>query len=351
MKALLCSLIAIALAPASVNACIGETLDQLMHRFGPDRTERYPGQSEYSFQFKDWWISVQLLNGRSAHERYAIVLGPDLKPGGKRPLSQEDIDSILQINGGGKKWNKLSETDAAREAESQAISVPSIPRRLENAWMLEDHSLICIQVNEAPIGSSITVMSKEVHDRVTAQVREARAKTTPTSGGPPDTARIRELESELARLKPKSSDVRPSEADMLAVGKQLCDNTVLMARSPDGREGDAVGLEVNKVTILDTSMEGSTCVVVFDLQVNFLPAFKNSRGVSWTIFAHEPFKPQLAKWLKTDNFISGDPSAFSWDHQWYASQQGFRGLNFQKIKVRMKKWDSGWKLDEGYPTE
>lgn len=161
MKAFIYGLAVIVLIPFSASGRIGDTFDQLVQRFGPDTLGLGPQPVQNLFQFKDWQIYVNLLSDRSACERYAI-LGSSSDPSSKRPTSQEDIDSILEINGGGKKWTKLSETDLASEALSQGISGS---RRLENAWILDDHSLICIQVNERPMGRWFMIMSKEWRDR------------------------------------------------------------------------------------------------------------------------------------------------------------------------------------------
>jgi len=55
--------------------------------------------------------------------------------------------------------------------------------------------------------------------------------------------------------------------------------------------------------------------------------------------------------MKTAYGTDGMPSetfvpAYVWDKQWFDSQRIFGGSNFQKVKIKMRKWDSGWKLEQ-----
>jgi len=54
----------------------------------------------------------------------------------------------------------------------------------------------------------------------------------------------------------------PSEAEVLTAGNQLAANTLVVVRGTNGRDTDEQGLAATKATILETSSEGATCIVV-----------------------------------------------------------------------------------------
>jgi hypothetical protein len=178
MKTLVCTLAAIAFTRLSVDARIGETLDELVRRFGPfpkPMTTSF-GQEERDFSLKDWHIHVNLLNGRSACETYTIT-------GEARELSHTDIDLILGANSRGKQWKPLAVIQyygvtAHKETETSEASPTFV-----NAWELDGEALICIEErNPHHSNRWLKIMSKEWNDYVTALLRKGRDKAVKDSG-------------------------------------------------------------------------------------------------------------------------------------------------------------------------
>ena len=86
------------------DARLGETKAELDARYGPSvkRLEADPGEEMLEYRHKDLFVLVTFVQGKSESEIYG-------HQDGKTPLSQNEIQSFLNINSFGKHWEKSPE--------------------------------------------------------------------------------------------------------------------------------------------------------------------------------------------------------------------------------------------------
>src|SRR6266581_2877704 len=83
---------------------LGETPGELETRYGrgSKTVEAQPGEVALEYKYKDFLIMVTFIDGKSVQE---IYVHRDLKT----PLSETEIQSFLDLNSTGKRWEKSSE--------------------------------------------------------------------------------------------------------------------------------------------------------------------------------------------------------------------------------------------------
>jgi hypothetical protein len=171
MKTFLCVIAIATLTVIPAYARIGETFDELVTRFGqPNKPlTTSVGVEDWIFKFKDWVISVRLVNGRSAWESYHIA-------NGVRKFSQNDIELILGANSRGKQWKPVTEIDEAgmheRLPEDGWAEARDGRRYFVRAWKLEGDTLTAIQIED-----TLKVISKEWNDYESAFFEKLKQKT------------------------------------------------------------------------------------------------------------------------------------------------------------------------------
>ena len=90
------------LVSSRANARLGETIPQTKARYGR-ALEKFPGdapgEEQRKYRYKDFYVLVEFLDGRSDDEWYFHV-------NGKTPLSDGEIQFFLSMTSGGKPWQK-----------------------------------------------------------------------------------------------------------------------------------------------------------------------------------------------------------------------------------------------------
>src|SRR5262249_20024110 len=95
----------LALAASRANARLWETIPQTEARYGRALQTfpgDAPGEEERKYRYKDFYILVTFLDGRSDDEWYFHM-------DGKTPLSDVEIQFFLSMTSGGKPWRNPSE--------------------------------------------------------------------------------------------------------------------------------------------------------------------------------------------------------------------------------------------------
>lgn len=133
---------------ASASARIGETFPELIARFGKPVYEGDDhGTHSATFVFKDWFVGVELLSGRCAHESYTKSKSSGPVPKGE--MSQDDLDVVLGISSRGAAWKPVDAIDYFGQQRSAGSYAPpgayAVPVKVENIWILSDGSLICVK--------------------------------------------------------------------------------------------------------------------------------------------------------------------------------------------------------------
>jgi hypothetical protein len=84
------------------HARLGETAAELEARYGHSIGQRLErGEESRVYKYEDFSIKVTFLNGKSAQEIY-------IHQDRKTPLSEKEIQSFLDLNSMGKRWEKYS---------------------------------------------------------------------------------------------------------------------------------------------------------------------------------------------------------------------------------------------------
>jgi hypothetical protein len=85
-------------------ARLGETKAQLDARYGRSvkKLQADPGEEMFEYRHKDLFVLVTFVHGKSEMEIYA-------HQDGKTPLTQNEIESFLNINSFDKRWEKSAE--------------------------------------------------------------------------------------------------------------------------------------------------------------------------------------------------------------------------------------------------
>jgi hypothetical protein len=92
----------LALAASRANARLWETIPQTEARYGRALQTfpgDAPGEEERKYRYKDFYVLVTFLDGRSDDEWYFHM-------DGKTPLSDREIQFFLSMTSGGKPWQK-----------------------------------------------------------------------------------------------------------------------------------------------------------------------------------------------------------------------------------------------------
>ena len=95
----------LALVTSRANARLWETISQTEARYG-HALQTFPGdapgEEQRKYRYKDFYILVAFLDGRSDGEWYVHV-------DGKTPFSDREIQFFLSMTSGGKPWKKSSD--------------------------------------------------------------------------------------------------------------------------------------------------------------------------------------------------------------------------------------------------
>jgi len=95
----------LALATSRANARLWETIPQIEARYG-HALQTFPGdapsEEQRKYRYKDFYVLVTFLDGRSDDEWYFHV-------DGKTPFSNSEIQFFLSMTSGGKPWQKSSD--------------------------------------------------------------------------------------------------------------------------------------------------------------------------------------------------------------------------------------------------
>src|SRR5262249_58817919 len=123
----------LALAASRANARLWETIPQTEARYGRALQTfpgDAPGEEERKYRYKDFYILVTFLDGRSDDEWYFHM-------DGKTPLSDGEIQFFLSMASGGKRWQKSSDVrdepawtlggSSLERWSALAVSYPQLP--------------------------------------------------------------------------------------------------------------------------------------------------------------------------------------------------------------------------------
>ena len=95
----------LALITLRADARLWETIAQTESRYG-HALQKFPGdapgEEQRKYRYKEFYILVTFLHGRSDDEKY-------LHTDGKTPFSEKDIQFFLKMNSGGESWQKSKE--------------------------------------------------------------------------------------------------------------------------------------------------------------------------------------------------------------------------------------------------
>ena len=95
----------LALVTSRANARLWETISQTETRYGSALQTFLgdnPAEEQRKYRYKDFYILVTFVNGRSEDEWYFHL-------DGKTPLSEQDIQFFLSMTSDGKPWQKPSD--------------------------------------------------------------------------------------------------------------------------------------------------------------------------------------------------------------------------------------------------
>jgi hypothetical protein len=124
----------------SALACLGDTEEELVKRYGPQKktgTTKIPGMTIRGFVFGKYMVIVGVLNGHSVTEMYTKM--------DQSKISPTDLTALMNANAGGKTW---AVDDTAKGPIAR--------------WVLEDGTIVA-EWNKAS-GAPLTVMTKEAAD-------------------------------------------------------------------------------------------------------------------------------------------------------------------------------------------
>ena len=128
-------------------ARLGDTLDQLTVRYGTGTTA---GQGILSFHKQNWIITVWLINGVSAAEKYQKSAGP----------TDDDIAALLSVNSQGHTWK-------VKPVEHSLVGtfIPTLDP-MSKSWERDDGALA---FTPGGLAYCLTVKSKPFLDAEAAQ--------------------------------------------------------------------------------------------------------------------------------------------------------------------------------------
>src|SRR5262249_47941874 len=93
------------LVTSRANARLWETISQTEARYGgalQTFNGDNPAEEQRKYRYKDFYVLVEFLDGRSDDEWYFHM-------DGKTPLTDGEIQSFLSMTSGGKRWQKSSD--------------------------------------------------------------------------------------------------------------------------------------------------------------------------------------------------------------------------------------------------
>jgi hypothetical protein len=150
------------LSAGNASARLGETLDQLVTRYGPP-LGRLP-ETPKTFHKGNWIIIVSLLNGISVGEKFQ-------KPGGP---TADEIAQLLAINAQDQHWTLKQNGPTFW---GSLIPVPGTPSK---TWMRDDGAMAMLTTG-LPI--YLNIESKELLDQeAAAKAAQDKAKQINTQG-------------------------------------------------------------------------------------------------------------------------------------------------------------------------
>ena len=124
----------LALVTSRANARLWETISQTEARYGgalQTFTGDNPAEEQRKYRYKDFYVLVEFLDGRSDDEWYFHV-------DGKTPLGDREIQFFLSMTSGGKRWQKSSDVSdepvwtlggsSLESWKAVAVYYPKLPR-------------------------------------------------------------------------------------------------------------------------------------------------------------------------------------------------------------------------------